>query len=139
MLLDHTAHLPANKKLIDQVIGPEFSMFDTILMGGTGSEKMQILACSTFFKKALNNFQETNYGSIEIRPEGMIIHLNNGRRYHVWCIPYYRLAIYQTETLSIHAEGQVMKFKLKKNQNRSFIKKLIQQKAEFHDKLNNPS
>lgn len=132
MLIDHTAHSPATNLIIDEYVGEEISIFNAILMGGTGSEKMQIVAYSTYFKKALNNFQETNYGSLEIRTSGLIVHLNNGRNYHVWCIPFYRLAIYVTDELSIHGEGQVMKFKLKKNQNKSFIKKLLKHKAEFN-------
>lgn len=136
MLINHTEQLKATDEIIDEYVGPTFSMFDLILMGGTGSEKMQIAACSTFFKEALNNFQETNFGSIEIRTKGIIVHLNNGREYHVWCIPFYRLAVYQTKQLSIHGEGQVIKFNLKKNQNSSFIKKLMNQKALFHQANN---
>jgi hypothetical protein len=133
MLIDNTAHSSDNKERINEIVGETFSLFDTILMGGTGSEKMQIIACSTFFKATLNNFQETNYGSIEIRTKGILIHLNNGRKYCVWCVPFYRLAIYLSGSLNIHAEGQVIKFKLKKNQNKSFIKKLLEKKAEFSE------
>ncbi len=132
MLINHTEQLKENNQIIDDYVGPTISIFDIILMGGTGSEKMQISACSTYFKEALNNFQEINYGNIEIRTKGILVHLNNGRLYHVWCVPFYRLAIYQTDKLSIHGEGQVIKFHLKKNQNKSFIKKLLRHKASFN-------
>jgi hypothetical protein len=133
MLIDNTAHEKKNKKLINETVGEKHSIFDTILMGGTGSEKMQITECSAFFKATLNSFQEVNYGSIEIRTKGIIIHLNNGRCYHVWCVPFYRLAVYLSGTLNIHAEGHVMKFRLKKNQNKGFIQKLLDKKAVFNE------
>lgn len=130
MLLNHTAHDPDDNKLIDELVGKEFPILDKIMMLGTGSEKMIITACSEFFKPALSKHQETNYGSIEIRTKGVIVHLNNGQWYHVWCIPFYRLAIYQTDNLGIHAEGKMIQFRLKKNQNKSFIQKLLTEKAK---------
>ena len=131
MLINHTAHEPDNDKTIDAMVGEEYPIVDRIMMLGTGSEKMLITACSEFFKPALSKHQESNYGSIEIRTKGIIIHLNNGQWYHVWCIPFYRLAIYQTDSLSIHAEGKMIRFQLKKNQNKSFLQKLLTEKAKY--------
>lgn len=139
MLLDHTAHLPSDNEAINELVGTSFSLLTKIQMGGTGSEKMEITACSRYFQEALNSHQQTNYGSIEIRTRGVIVHFNNGRSYYVWCIPYYRLSVYQTKSLSIHGEGRVVTFKVNRNQNKSFIRKLLKQMADYQRRFEMPS
>lgn len=138
MLLNHTAHLHSDNEAIDELVGTSFSLLTKIQMGGTGSEKMQILACSRYFQEALNKHQQTNYGSLEIRTRGIILHFNNGKSYYVWCVPYYRLSIYQTDTLSIHGEGRVVKFKLDKNKNKSFMRNLLSRMSEYQRRYEIP-
>ena len=131
MLLDHTAHLPSDNKAIDELVGTSFSMLTKIQMGGTGSEKMEILACSRFFQEALNKHQQTNYSSIEIRTRGIIVHFNNAKSYFVWCVPYYHLSVYKTSSLSIHGAGKIIKFKVNQTKNKSFIRNLLKQMADY--------
>ena len=138
MLLDHTAFLPSDQKKIDALIGPSFSLLDKIKMLGVGSEKMQLLAYSTYFKEVINKHQQTNYGSIELRTAGVIVHFNNGKSYYVWCIPFYRLSVYRTETLNIHGEGEVVKFKIDKNQNKTFLRNLLRQLAIYQERFDSP-
>ena len=79
MLINHSLHLSKDKERINELVGPSYSLFTKIRMGGTGSMKMEILACSSYFKEVLHQFQETNFGSLEIRKKGLIVHFNNGK------------------------------------------------------------
>lgn len=139
MLLNHSLHLAKDEERIAALVGPSYSLFTKISMGGTGSEKMEILACSSYFKEVLHQFQETNFGSLEIRTKGILVHFNNGRNYHVWCIPYYRLSIYKTDTLSIHGEGHMVRFKTNQNKNNQFIRKLLDELANFQKNYQLPN
>lgn len=138
MLLNHTQHLQSNQKKIDQFVGTSYSLIEKIKMGGAGSEKMQIVSCSQTFKEVLNKHQEINYGSLEIRTKGIIVHFNNGQQYHVWCIPFYHLSIFKTDTLNIHGAGSMVKFYLKKKQNERFLNTLLEKHAAYQKRFELP-
>jgi hypothetical protein len=80
----------------------------------------------------MNAVSDINYGSIELREKGILIHINKGLKNFSWPIPFYQLHIYNTATFSIHAQGNFVKFK-KNNllkENKKFLDKLIDLKIE---------
>lgn len=116
-----------------QMVGKAFSFFEKIRMNGIGSGRLIITALSTKLEPKNQQTIGINYANIELRPKGVIIHFTNRLDRYSWVIPYYRLVIYSTETLSIHANGNFIKFKKNKNyqDNKKFINKMIDFKNNF--------
>ena len=118
---------------INSILGKPYSFLKAIQMKGTGSHRMMIQEVSPHFRNVLNTNSDINYANIELRPKGIILHINKGLQNYSWIIPYYKLVIFQSETLSIHAEG--MFIKLRNNQyvqkNNKFIAKVLSLKEHY--------
>ena len=73
------------------------------------------------------------YGNIEIRPLGIIIHFNQGIYTYAWTIPYYQLSIFNGDFLAIHGGGSFIQFNKEKSwkENKDFLKKLVKLKSEY--------
>lgn len=116
---------PEIKEKIDQSVGKAFSLIQRIKLGGIGSARMMIDETSPNLQKLLPKVEIINYASVELRPTGIIIHFKNNTVHYSWVIPYYKLHLYQSKTLSIHADGSFFKFKkefLKANHLKFFTK-----------------
>ena len=82
---------------------------------------------SVGFKNIINTVSDLNYGNIELREKGILVHINKGLRNFSWAIPFYQLHIYKTSGFSIHAQGNFVRFKSNKllKENKKFIEKLM--------------
>jgi hypothetical protein len=114
------------------VLGHSYSFFKAIRIGGTGSKRMIIDEVSPNFKKYMNSVSDINYGNIEIREKGILIHINKGLKNFSWPIPFYQLHIYKTNGISFHAHGNYIHFKNNKllKENKKFIDKIMNLKIE---------
>jgi hypothetical protein len=101
-------------------------------MGGVGSKRMIIVDVSIGFSKFINVISDINYGSIELREKGIIVHINKGLKNFSWPIPFYQLHMYKTNGFSIHACGNFVRFKNNKllKENKKFLDKIIDLKIE---------
>jgi hypothetical protein len=117
---------------MNEVLGKSYSFIKAIKLGGVGSKRMVIDAVSPGFLKVINSVSDINYGNIELREKGIIVHINKGLKNFSWPIPYYQLHTYKTEGFSIHAHGNFVRFKNDKllKENKSFIAKIINSKIE---------
>ncbi|CAL2063950.1 hypothetical protein [Tenacibaculum sp. 190524A05c] len=117
----------------DELVGKPFSLLDRIKMKGVGSGRFIIKELSDKLQPTQKQFSELDYGNIELRPNGILVHFTNRLERYSWCIPYYRLVVYNASFFSIHAEGSFIKFMKNKNyvENRKFIDKMIDLKNEF--------
>mgnify|MGYP006157127331 CR=1 FL=1 len=117
---------------INDLLGKSYSFIKAIKLGGVGSKRMIIDAVSPGFLKVINLVSDINYGNIELREKGIIVHINKGLKNFSWAIPYYQLHTYKTEGFSIHAHGNFVRFKNDKllKENRTFIAKIINSKIE---------
>lgn len=133
-MIFNTSHTnKAYSKQSINTLGKPFSLFDKIKIGGVGSGRFIIAELSPKLKPKNMLYSDINYSNIELRPKGIIIHFTNKLNRYSWIIPYYRLVIYNTKTLSIHANGHFIKFIKNKNyhNNKSFISKMADLKNEF--------
>ena len=131
MLIDSTV-LSSEKKLeIDKLVGIRFSIWDSLKMNGIGSKKLNVSSYSEGFSKMLEQNNDTNYCDIELRPKGIIIHLNKRATRYSWIIPYYQLAIFHSKDFSFHSNGEFLR--IEKDElssiSRPFINKIIKQKS----------
>lgn len=117
---------------INNLIGKRYSFFESIKLKGTGSKRMIIKEVSIGFKSIMNNVSDVNYGNIELRSKGIIIHINKGLKNYSWAIPFYQLHIYKTNGYSIHAQGNYVRFKTNKlyTENKTFLDRILQLKVE---------
>jgi hypothetical protein len=117
---------------MNDLLGKSYSFLKAIKMGGVGSKRMMIDAVSPGFLKVINAVSDVNYGNIELREKGIIVHINKGLKNYSWAIPYYQLHTYKTEGFSIHAQGNFVRFKSNKllTENKQFIDKVINCKIE---------
>ena len=101
-------------------------------MKGVGSKRMMITKVSSGFKDIINSVSDINYGNLEIREKGIIVHINKGLKNYSWAIPYYQLHIYKTNGYSIHGQGNFVSFANNKllKENRNFINRLTDLKIE---------
>ena len=119
-------------ELSNQLLGRSFSLLDKIKMNGVGSGRLMIAELSEKLKPKQKQFSEIDYGNIEMRPNGILVHFSNRLERFSWCIPYYKMVVYNSSHFSIHSEGSFIKFKKNKNylESKKFIDKMIDFKNE---------
>lgn len=117
---------------INSMLGNSYNFIKAIKLGGVGSKRMVIAAVSPGFSELINEVSDINYGNIELREKGILVHINKGLKNFSWAIPYYQLHTYKTEGFSIHAQGNFVRFKNNKflKENKSFIQKMVDFKIE---------
>lgn len=114
------------------LVGNSFGLLERIKQGGIGSGRFIIDTMSPQLNLGKLKFSEIDYGNIELRPKGIIVHYTNKLERFSWIVPYYRLVIYNAQSFSIHANGKFIKFLKNKNyrENRKFIDKMVQLKID---------
>ena len=127
MIFNTTHTDKETSKEIDTLLGKPFTLLQSIKLKGTGSKRMIIDEVSVGFKNIMNTVSDLNYGNIELREKGILVHINKGLRNFSWAIPFYQLHIYKTSGFSIHAQGNFVRFKSNKllKENKKFIEKLM--------------
>ncbi len=115
------------------LVGKPFRLLQRIKQGGIGSGRLMIREVSPKLNLGKVEFSEIDYGNIELRPKGIIVHYTKKLERFSWIIPYYRLVIYNAQSFSIHANGNFIQFLKNKNykENKKFINKMIQLKNEY--------
>lgn len=126
------------REQIDEMVGKPYSFIDRIKKGGIGSTRMIIEECSIDFHPFLTHTDKLKFASIEIRPKGILVHLNKNYSHFAWVIPYYKLSIYKSKYISIHADGSFLKCAKKSinTNNDKFLSKLIEYKNEHLSTFN---
>lgn len=132
MIYDTTHTNKEAKEVFEDLLGKPYSFLKALKLGGVGSKRMMIEQVSPKFSSMMNIVSDINYGNIELREKGILVHINKGLKNYSWAIPFYQLHIYNTQTFSIHAQGNFVQFKknnlLKENKN--FLDKLVDLKIE---------
>ena len=131
-------------EIFNDLLGKSYSFFKAIKMGGVGSKRMVIEEVSPGFSKQLNSVSDINYGNLELRDAGIIVHINIGLQNFSWPIPFYQLHTYKTNGFSIHAHGNFVRFKNNNllKENKKFIDKIVDLKIEndkqyeFYESIN---
>ncbi|RAJ17074.1 hypothetical protein LY08_00853 [Olleya aquimaris] len=138
MLLNTTHTSKENKNLITDLVGKPFSFLQSVRMKGVGSKRMIIDEVSPNMASILNTIDDINYGNIELRPRGIIIHIIKGLKNFAWVIPYYQLVIYKVNGTSIHSNGKFIHFRNNKTfkENKSFFDKLLNEKVKYDEQFN---
>jgi hypothetical protein len=123
-----------NEKLINQEMGNAYSIINKLKLGGIGSRRMIIEHFSENMNHLKLKVSGLQYGNIEIRPNGIILHINQGIYTYAWTIPFFHLNIYNGDYFTIHGAGEFIQFNKEKSwkENRTFLNKLVHLKANFN-------
>ncbi len=115
------------------LIGKKYSFIESIKLGGIGSGRLFINTISENINLSKLTFSEINYGNIELRKKGIIVHFTNKLERFSWIIPYYKLVFYNTDYFSIHSNGNFIRFLKNKSyfENKKFINKVIDIKTKY--------
>ena len=124
-------------KLINEEMGNAYSLIKKLQLGGIGSRRLII----EYFSENMNHLKlkvsGLQYGNIEIRPKGIILHINQGVYTYAWTIPFFRLSIYNGDFFTIHGNGNYIQFNKEKSwkENRNFLQKLIRLKSKHNPSI----
>lgn len=136
MIVDYSTRPVRITREINELVGKPFSFKMRLIMRGIGSHRMKIEKSSIEIYEKLSKFQQIKYGSVELRPKGILVHFKDNLTHWVWVIPYYKLVLYQTDYDSIHADGNFLNFNKVslKQTNELFFKKILNLRNEFMEK-----
>ena len=136
MIVNYSSRPVRLTREINELVGKPFPFKSRLILGGIGSHRMNIKKSSEDIFNKLSKFESIKYASIELRPNGIIIHFKNNLIHYVWAIPYYKLSVYQTDYDSIYSEGSFINFSKThlKQSNTKFFKKLMNLRLEYLEK-----
>ena len=121
------------EKEINAEMGKPFGLIEKLRLGGIGSRRMIIENFSEDLKNLALKVSGIQYANIELRPNGVIIHINQGIYTHAWTIPYFRLSIFNGDFFTVHGGGSHIQFNKEKSwkENKEFLQKIVKLKSEF--------
>ena len=121
------------EKEINAEMGKPFGLIEKLRLGGIGSRRMIIENFSEDLKNLALKVSGIQYANIELRPNGIIVHINQGIYTHAWTIPYFRLSIFNGDFFTIHGGGSHIQFNKEKSwkENKDFLQKIVKLKSEF--------
>ena len=130
MVLDTTYYNKEHKQLFDNFVGNPYTFFEALKRRGVGSKRMIVDKVSPNLNSILNTVSDLNYANIEMRKNGILIHITKGYKNFTWAIPFYHLVFYKTDGMSIHAQGKFIHFKKSKSfyENKNFLRSLLKKK-----------
>ena len=116
---------------INELVGKPFSIVERLKRGRIGSHRMIIESHSEHFDFIAIKNHDTIYCNIELRPNGIIIHLNKRNTRYSWVIPFYKLVLFRSKTFSIHADGTFLKIRNDRylGMNQKFIRLILEAKV----------
>ena len=141
MVLDTTYYNKEHKELFNNFVGKPYTFFEAIKRRGVGSKRMIVDMVSPNLNPILNTVSDLNYANIEMRKNGILVHITKGHKNFTWAIPFYHLVLYKTDGMSIHAQGKFIHFKKSKNfyENKNFLRSLMEEKVQFDEQYKIPT
>jgi len=83
-----TYNKPTITKAIDELLGKSFSFWQRLRQGGIGSRRMIIEEASEALLDYVDSKPYLTYSNMEIRPDGIIVHIHKKLESYAWCLPY---------------------------------------------------
>lgn len=127
MLKNITYNDPVIKREIELAVGKPYSFWQSLKMGGTGSQKFIITKASDEIQILLDRENATNYAHIELRPKGFIVGFKSHTKVYGLVLPF---SMVKTEVgqgrLSFRKEKFFVKMKTFNNASidRGFLEKI---------------
>ncbi len=97
MIFNTSYNDPKIKRLLDEAVGKKYGFFNSLRLGGTGSQRLIVKQCSHEIEKLFRLDNYPNHCNIELRPAGIIVHFRSRLEMYVWVIPFKALCIESRE------------------------------------------
>ncbi|CAL2102840.1 conserved protein of unknown function [Tenacibaculum sp. 190130A14a] len=116
---------------INALVGNPIGFIAALKLRGVGSGRMIIDSVSANFQRIIASVSDLEYGSIELRPKGIMIYVTKQMERFCWVVPYYKLVVFNDGFFSIHSDNSFIRFRkdLKFRENKKFIDKMMDLKA----------
>ncbi|MCF8714084.1 hypothetical protein JM658_04515 [Joostella atrarenae] len=133
MLLNLSYNDPIQKKKLLEEVGTVITLKERIKMGGIGSPKLFITACSIDIHNLLILDNNTDTCNIEIRKKGIIIRFRSLLETYGLIIPYYKLSLLKgsVQEYTIHKDHHFIRVAAKTKEVHTYIKKLSAHKIDY--------
>lgn len=80
---------------MEEAVGKSYPLCKRIKLGGVGSRRMVIAACSGDIQRLLALDKYTNYCNLEIRPKGIVVYFRSRLETYALAVPFAELALFQ--------------------------------------------
>ncbi|MDA0779683.1 MAG: hypothetical protein O2810_02385 [Bacteroidetes bacterium] len=124
-----------DKKLhieIDALLGKPFTFLERLKLGGVGSPKLHVTACSKEIDALFLLDHNVNTCNVELRPKGIILRFRSLLETYALIVPYYKLTLFKgtSDAYSVHTDHHKVSVSAQSEPVRLFFKKIQQQKAK---------
>ena len=105
MILNISYQSKSQERDINDHVGLSYTFWESLKMGGSGSQKLIINDCHEIFDPYLKQLHSTKYCNIELRPKGIGLRFRYKLEAIGWFIPYTTLD-YHHEDFSLKIQDQ---------------------------------
>ena len=109
MILNISYQSKSQERDINDHVGLSYTFWESLKMGGSGSQKLIINDCHEIFDPYLKQLHSTKYCNIELRPRGIGLRFRYKLEAIGWFIPYTTLD-YHHEDYSLKIQDQLTGF-----------------------------
>jgi hypothetical protein len=109
MILNISYQSKSQERDINDFVGLSYTFWESLKMGGSGSQKLIINDCHEIFDPYLKQLHSTKYCNIELRPKGIGLRFRYKLEAIGWFIPYSTLD-YHHEDFSLKIQDQLTGF-----------------------------
>ena len=109
MILNISYQSKSQERDINDYVGLSYTFWESLKMGGSGSQKLIINDCHEIFDPYLKQLHSTKYCNIELRPRGIGLRFRYKLEAIGWFIPYTTLD-YHHEDFSLKIQDQLTGF-----------------------------
>ena len=109
---------------IDTIVGKPLSVFKKVFSTNSKSSKMTIMEVSPNFQSLIDKEFHFVTGYIEMRPNGIIVHIYRDEKQLAWPIAFDRLILETSKHLKIQSPNNYIVFSRGYEKNRSFVDQL---------------
>ena len=120
------------EKEMEELVGKSYPLLQRLKMGGNGSPRLFVSDASDSIKKLFEKDSYRNVCNIELRPRGIVVGFRSKLETWAWCIPYYKLSLFQNKnSWKIYSGTEQIAVQNYKNKNTAFFRKLLEHKSNF--------
>lgn len=126
-IFDTTHNLRKTVEEMNALMGKSFPFIQRIKQGGIGSKRMIIETTSPVFLPYINPSHYLTFSNIEIRPNGILVHIHKSLDNFAWAILFKDLElVLLDDEIQIEAEEESILFRSGYKINRKFFDKLLE-------------
>ena len=92
MILNISYQNKSQEQEINEFVGISYTFWESLKMGGSGSQKLIVIDCHEIFDPYLKQLHSTKYCNIELRPKGIGLRFRYKLETIGWFIPYLNLS-----------------------------------------------